>query len=233
MHIPLPFHEQTTTSAVSTGELPDISVVEELLSEVHETYRSLDEGAVADYIPALANADPTLFGASIVGVRGRSFSVGAAQHEFSIQSISKAFVFALVCDELGHDEAREKLGVNATGLAFNSVMAIELNLERTMNPMVNAGAMATTSLVPGNSPEEQWSFILEGLSRFAGRPLVIDQDVYASESHTNLRNQGIAHLLESYGRLYSDPDETTDDLHAPVLAAGHRHRPRRHGRHPG
>ena len=185
-------------------------MVEELLSEVHETYRSLDEGAVADYIPALANADPTLFGASIVGVRGRSFSVGAAQHEFSIQSISKAFVFALVCDELGHDEAREKLGVNATGLAFNSVMAIELNLERTMNPMVNAGAMATTSLVPGNSPEEQWSFILEGLSRFAGRPLVIDQDVYASESHTNLRNQGIAHLLESYGRLYSDPDETTE-----------------------
>ncbi len=210
MHIPLPFHEKTTTSAVSTGELPDVEVVERLLDEVYETYRSVDEGALADYIPALANADPTLFGASIVGVRGRYFSAGDAQHEFSIQSISKAFVFALVCDELGHDEAREKLGVNATGLSFNSVMAIELNPERTMNPLVNAGAMATTSLVPGNSPDEQWAFILRGLSRFAGRPLVLDQDVYMSESHTNLRNQGIAHLLESYGRLYSDPDETTD-----------------------
>jgi len=210
MHIPLPFHEQTTTAAVSTGELPTAEVVETLLEEVHQAYRSLDEGAVADYIPALADAEPSLFGCCIVGVRGRSFGVGDALYEFSIQSISKAFVFALVCDVLGHEEARQKLGVNATGLAFNSVMAIELNRERTMNPMVNAGAMATTSLVPGHTPDEQWEFIRDGLSRFAGRPLVLDQEVYRSESHTNLRNQGIAHLLESYGRLYSDPDETTD-----------------------
>ena len=210
MHIPLPFHEKTATDAVSTGTLPDVDVVETLLTEVYDAYRSIDEGTVADYIPALANADPDLFGLCIVGVRGRSFGAGSALHEFSLQSISKAFVFALVCDELGHDTARQKLGVNATGLAFNSVMAIELNQERTMNPMVNAGAMATTSLVPGNSPDDQWAFILEGLSRFAGRPLVLDQEVYRSESHTNLRNQGIAHLLESYGRLYSDPDETTD-----------------------
>jgi len=210
MHIPLPFHEKTTAFAASTGELPDVEVVESLLDEVYATYRTVDEGTVADYIPALADADPSLFGACIVGVRGRTFSAGNAQHEFSLQSISKAFVFALVCNELGHDEAREMLGVNATGLSFNSVMAIELNQERTMNPMVNAGAMATTSLVPGHTPGEQWEFILDGLSRFAGRPLVLDQDVYASESNTNLRNQGIAHLLESYGRLYSDPDETTD-----------------------
>jgi glutaminase len=210
MHIPLPFHENTTTSAVSTGELPSVEVVESLLDEVYEAYRSVDQGAVADYIPALANADPTLFGACIVGVRGRSFSVGNAQHEFSLQSISKAFVFALVCDQIGHDEARERLGVNATGLSFNSVMAIELNEERTMNPMVNAGAMATTSLVPGRTPADRWEFIVDGLSRFAGRPLVLDDEVYASESATNLRNQGIAHLLQSYGRLYSDPDETTD-----------------------
>jgi glutaminase len=89
-------------------------------------------------------------------------------------------------------------------------MAIELNEERTMNPMVNAGAMATTSLVPGSAFEDRWEFIREGLSRFAGRPLELDPGVYASESGTNLRNQGIAHLLQSYGRLYADPDETTD-----------------------
>ncbi len=210
MHIPLPFHETTTTSAVSTGELPTEDVIEELLDEVFDLYGPNDDGAVADYIPALAEADPTLFGISIVGVGGRSFSVGDCLHPFSIQSISKAFVFALVCEAVGHEQAHHKLGVNATGLAFNSVMAIELNEERTMNPMVNAGAMATTSLVPGSTVEERWEFIRLGLSKFAGRPLELDPGVYASESATNLRNQGIAHLLQSYERLYADPDETTD-----------------------
>jgi glutaminase len=210
VHIPLPFHETTTTSAVSTGELPTPEVVESLLDEVFDLYRTLDEGAVADYIPALANVDPSLYGVSIFGVGGRGFSVGDASHLFSLQSISKAFVFALVCEAVGHEEAHRKLGVNATGLAFNSVMAIELNEERTMNPMVNAGAMATTSLVPGASGEAKWEFIRQGLSRFAGRPLDLDPEVYASESTHNLRNQGIAHLLQSYGRLYADPDETTD-----------------------
>ncbi len=210
MHIPLPFHETTTTSAVSTGELPTLEVVESLLGEVYELYRPVEEGAVADYIPALANADPSLFGVSIFGVGGRSASIGDATHLFSLQSISKAFVFALVCDAIGHEEAHHLLGVNATGLGFNSVMAIELNDERTMNPMVNAGAMATTSLVPGATTEDRWEFIRQGLSRFAGRRLELDREVYGSESATNLRNQGIAHLLESYGRLYADPDETTD-----------------------
>ena len=89
-------------------------------------------------------------------------------------------------------------------------MAVELNDERTMNPLVNAGAIATTSLVPGDTAEEKWARIRDGLSRFAGRELSHDEDVYASESATNLRNHGIAHLLESYGRLYFDPDEATD-----------------------
>ena len=89
-------------------------------------------------------------------------------------------------------------------------MAVELNDDRTMNPMVNAGAIATTSLVPGDTAEEKFERIRDGLSRFAGRELSIDEDVYASETATNLRNQGIAHLLESYGRLYFDPDEATD-----------------------
>ena len=166
MDIPLPFHEMTTTSVVSTGQLPTLEVVESLLVEVYDRYRSVDEGALADYIPALANVDPKLFGVSIFGVEGRGASIGDAAHLFSLQSISKAFVFALVCDAVGHEEARRKLGVNATGLAFNSVMAIELNKERTMNPLVNAGALATTSLVPGDTKEEKWEFIHEGLSRF-------------------------------------------------------------------
>jgi glutaminase len=208
VHESLPFDESQTP--ISTGELPSLLEVEQFLHEAYGHYRTDDAGAVADYIPALANADPSLFGACIAGVGGNVAEVGDALHPFSIQSVSKAFVFALVCDALGHVEVLDKIGVNGTGLPFNSVMAIELNNDRTMNPMVNAGAMATTSLVPGATAEDKWEFIRAGLSRFAGRDLQVDDEVYRSETETNLRNQGIAHLLDGYGRMYFDPDESTD-----------------------
>lgn len=195
---------------VSTGRLPSPDVVRALLDEAHGRLSDVDEGAVADYIPALASASPGLFGACVVSVDGNVFAVGDATHRFSVQSVSKPFVFALVCGAIGHEQARDKLGVNSTGLPFNSVMAIELNAERTINPMVNAGAIATTSLVPGADAEEKWQFIEDGLSRFAGRRLELDLGVYESEAAANRRNQGIAHLLHSYGRLYFDPDEATD-----------------------
>ncbi|WP_395658410.1 glutaminase A [Nocardioides sp.] len=155
-------------------------------------------------------ASPDLFGIAVVGPRGRSFEIGDVGAGFSIQSVSKPFVFALVCDTLGYEEARVRLGVNSTGFPFDSLMAVELNDQRTMNPLVNAGAIATTSLVPGATAEEKWEAVRQRLSAFAGRELVVDEEVYASESATNLRNQGIAHLLRSYERLYSDPDEATD-----------------------
>ena len=208
MHESLPFDE--TDVRVSTGQLPSLLEVEQFLHEAYVHYRDDDGGAVADYIPALAEVDPSLFGACITGAAGLFTEVGDAHHPFSIQSVSKAFVFALVCDALGHIEVLDKVGVNGTGLPFNSVMAIELNDDRTMNPMVNAGAMATTSLVPGDTVEAKWTYVQEGLSRFAGRRLEVDDDVYASETATNLRNQGIAHLLDGYGRMYADPDESTD-----------------------
>lgn len=195
---------------ISTGSLPSPEAVRALVEEAWNRYRPLAEGKVADYIPALAKAAPDWFGICVVGVDGAAHAVGEAEKAFSIQSISKPFVFALVCQALGGGKARESVGVNATGLPFNSVMAIELNAERTMNPMVNAGAIATTSLAPGANAEAKWDFIREGLSRFAGRQLELDQDVYASEAATNQRNQGIARLLFGYGRLYSDPDEATD-----------------------
>ena len=119
-------------------------------------------------------------------------------------------MFALVCDTLGYEEARVRLGVNSTGFPFNSLMAVELNAERTMNPLVNAGAIATTSLAPGATREEKWESIRERLSLFAGRELSINEEVYASETATNMRNHGIAHLLKSYERLYFDADEATD-----------------------
>jgi glutaminase len=195
---------------ISTGHLPSDDDVQSLLQDAYDRYREVRDGVVADYIPALACASPDWFGACIVGTRGRVFQVGEATQEFSIQSVSKPFVFALVCEVLGHREARDKLVVNSTGLPFNSVMAIEMGEDRTINPMVNAGAIATTSLVPGDSAADKWLFVLDGLSRFAGRTLVMDPEVYASEMSSNRRNQGIAHLLDSYDRMYWDPDEATD-----------------------
>ena len=208
-HDPLP-GDHPETERVSTGELPPDTDVQALISAGYERYRHLGEGAVADYIPALAAASPSAFGVCVAGVRGRVFSVGDADQEFAIESISKLFVFALVCQALGHEQARRKLGVNSTGLPFNSVMAIELNADRTMNPLVNAGAMATTSLVPGTTADEKFENIVAAMSRFAGRRLVMDDDVYNSEAATNDRNRGIAHLLDGYGRMYCDPDLATD-----------------------
>ena len=206
----LPFDEATTPPRVSTGELPRPEDVQRVVTEAYERYRPNTEGVVADYIPALADASPDLFGISVVGARGRSFEIGDVATRFSIQSVSKPFVFALVCDDAGYDVARHQLGVNSTGLPFDSLLAIELNEDRTMNPLVNAGAIATTSLVRGETATEKFDRIREGLSRFAGRELTISEDVYASESASNMRNQGIAHLLNSYGRVYFDPDAATD-----------------------
>jgi len=198
------------TQYVSTGQLPTDAEVQALITAGYERYRHAGEGAVADYIPALAAASPSAFGVCVSGVRGRIFSIGDAEQEFAIESISKLFVFALVCHTLGHEQARQKLGVNSTGLPFNSVMAIELNADRTMNPLVNAGAIATTSLVPGTTADEKFESIVAAMSQFAGRQLAMDQDVYESESATNDRNRGIAHLLDGYGRMYCDPDLSTD-----------------------
>lgn len=124
---------------VSTGHLPSARLVRSLAAEAYERFKVLDEGAVADYIPALARTEAYLFGLCIAGVNGAVHAAGDAEHAFSIQSISKPFVFALVCQVHGAEPVREMVGVKATGLPFNSVMAVEPNASRTMNPMVNAG----------------------------------------------------------------------------------------------
>ena len=203
-------HDHLAPEWVSTGSLPSDVEIQTIVSTGYKRFRHVDEGSVADYIPALAEVSPEAFGVAVAGVHGRVFTIGDAEQEFTIQSISKLFVFALVCDTLGPAEARNKLGVNSTGLPFDSVMGIELNEDRTMNPMVNAGALATTSLVPGATPEAKFGHIVAGLSAFAGRPLTMDEEVYESEEATNDRNRGIAHLLRGYERLYCDPDVATD-----------------------
>ena len=195
---------------VSTGHLPPADEIVRLVGEAYERYKSNSDGRNSQVYPALAEVPSELFGICVVGTNGAVHSVGAAEHEFSIMSVSKPFVFALVCEAIGAKQAREKLGANATGLPFNSLAAVENSSDGRTNPMVNAGAIATTSLVPGVTADEKWKFIYDGLSKFAGRPLPLNEEVYASATETNFRNQSIARLLQSFGRIYCDPAEATD-----------------------
>ena len=195
---------------ISTGHLPDPGDVTTAVRRAHDRFRTNTDGRNSDVYPALARVPADLFGICVVGTSGNVYQIGDADHEFSIMSVSKPFVFALVCQCLGAEEARERLGVNATGLPFNALSAIEQSRDGRTNPMVNSGAIATTSLVPGATAEARWRFIHEGLSGFAGRTLPLNDEVYASASETNFRNQSIARLLQSYGRIYLDPAEATD-----------------------
>lgn len=203
-----PSHQAATK--VSTGSLPSATHIDDVLETAYQRYLPLTEGNVADYIPSLGNADPAKFGLAMANTDGKIITRGDAHDLFSIQSISKAFVFALVCDAVGHQTVHDLVGVNNTGLPFNSVMALELNGGNPLNPMVNAGALATTALAPGNTLSQKWDFILAGLSAFAGRQLALDLEVYASESATNQRNQALSLLLQSYGRMPFNPLGITD-----------------------
>ena len=200
----------TASSSISTGHLPPAEHVRALIAEAHERFKSIDHGKNADYIPALAKVPKDLFGVCVVSTSGVVYAAGDTDYEFSIQSVSKPFVFALICQAIGEDEARAKLGVNSTGLPFNSVIAVERADDGTTNPMVNAGAIAASSLAPGTTADEKWQFIRDGLSRFAGRDLALNREVYESEAAANQRNQGIASLLQSYDRIYFDPLQATD-----------------------
>ena len=200
--LPLPF--------VSSGTLPSGEFVQQSIEEAHRRYRENHEGEPSRVYPALARVDPDQFGICVVGVSGNVYSVGDCDVGFTIMSVSKPLVFALVCELIGVEEARAKLGANATGYPFNSLVGIERQPDGITNPMVNSGAIATTSLVPGGNHAEKWKFLHDGLSRFAGRELPVNVEILECALDTNFRNRGIARILRSYGSIYSDPDEAVD-----------------------
>jgi len=189
---------------------PTPESVQATVREAYEKFRGDTSGKNADYIPYLAKVPSRLFG--IVGqtTDGQIFSAGDIDYAFSIQSISKVYTLALAMEELGPEEVFKKIGAEPTGRPFNAVMAVEDLPGRTGNPFVNAGAIATTSLIKGSNAAAKWNKILAFYSRAAGSKLTLIDEVYMSEAATNAHNRGIAVLLESYERIYSDPIEATD-----------------------
>jgi glutaminase len=180
------------------------------VNEAYAGFKDLKEGKNANYIKELANVDSNLYSIAIITVDGRVFAAGDQQAQVSIQSVSKAFVLAQVLEESGPTTIREKVGVNATGLPFNSIIAMEINRGAEINSMVNAGAIATTSLVKGTTAAEKWKNIVMKMSEFAGRMLEMDQAVYISEAGDNQRNQAKAMLMNAYGHMYFDALQTVD-----------------------
>jgi glutaminase len=195
---------------VSTGHLPSSERVAMLVAEAHHRFKSNQEGKNSAAYPALERVPSDLFAVCVVGTNSTVHAAGDTEYEFTIMSVSKPFVFALVCQELGVEEVRQRIGVNATGFAFNSLAGIERNQDGRTNPMVNSGAIAATSLAPGQTVEAKWRFIHEGLSRFAGRRLEPNEEVYLAATESNYRNRSIARLLQSYGRIYLDPAQAID-----------------------
>ncbi len=180
------------------------------ITEAHRLYGPLQEGNNASYIPALAEVSPQLFGIVAANAEGETAEVGDSQQVFAIESISKVFTLANVLDEIGAEELRSKIGSNPTGESFSSVQALLLHGGRPLNPFVNAGAIATVSLVAAPSPQGRWEKIAATMEAFAGRRLEVLEDIYRSESETNQHNRAIAWLMESAHAMYSDPMESTD-----------------------
>lgn len=169
-----------------------------LLADILEDIRPGDGGAPASYIPELAAADPDTLAFAVVGPRGRVRAVGDDHVEFTIQSISKPFVLALALEEHGLETVMRRVGAEPSGEPFNAI-SLEPVTGRPANPMINAGAIATSALVGGADVDERTARIAELLSAFAGRSLWVDEAVYASESLTGERNRALAHLLKSHG----------------------------------
>jgi glutaminase len=188
---------------------PRAAEVEAAGDEAYANFKSNAEGKNADYIPILAKVDPKLFGIAIVSTDSQAYSKGDAQYAFSIQSIGKVFTLALALNELGPDVVFEKIGSEATGRPFNSVNAVVDIPGHTGNPMVNAGAIATVSLLKGTA-NEKWNRILSFYSEAAGEKLNFLDEVYRSEAATNEGNRALAALLLKYNRIYADPVESVD-----------------------
>ncbi len=188
----------------------DAKAISTAVASAHRDNAADTTGVNASYIPYLATVDEALFGVAVVTADGQLFEAGDARFEFAIESLSKLFTMALAMQDVGAAEFHRKVGTNPTGMAFNSVMALELHDDQPRSALVNAGAISSTSLVPATDAEQRWQKILAVQSAFAGRQLALSQEVNASEQATNFRNRAITWLLHESGYVYSDPMQACD-----------------------
>jgi glutaminase len=198
----------TSMPASARGPMPDPATkdFQRVVDAAYAKYKDLKDGKNADYIPILTETPSDLFGVVIVTKDGKVYSAGDVDYKFSIQSVSKPFTAALVMSQQSPQVLREKIGVEPTGMAFNSKLALAI-YENSVNPLVNAGAIAAVSLVQATSEQDRWNKVLQNLADFAGAPLTVLEKVYESEYTTAFGNRGIANLLYNWGRLYSEPEE--------------------------
>ncbi|MBD2002280.1 MULTISPECIES: glutaminase A [Cyanophyceae] len=184
-------------------------ILQNFLNELHLKYKSMRDGLLANYIPELAKANPDWFGICIATVDGQIYEVGDYEQLFTIQSISKAFVYGMALEDHGRDYVLTRVGVEPTGDSFNSIVLDESS-KRSYNPMVNAGAIATTSLIKGSGPTERLVRMLDMFQRYVGHNLFIDMPVFMSERTTGHRNRAMAHLMLNFGMIDAKIEEALD-----------------------
>ena len=181
-----------------------------IIEQAHQKYKSNHDGKVADYIPALASYSPDNFAITLATVEGKIYQTGDVKKAFPMESLSKVFTLALAMEQRGPQEVLDKLGANATGLPFNSGLAVELTQGAPENPLVNAGAMSTVSLIAAKDKTERWNNILNNLNAWADSSLHVNEPVFQSEMETNQHNQALAMLMNSYHSFYGDPQEAVE-----------------------
>jgi glutaminase len=189
---------------------PRRELVESVVRQAYDKFIGDNRGKNADYIPYLAQVDSKLFGIAVVTTDNQVVTLGDVKYSFSIQSISKVFTLALAMEELGSDTVFKRIGSEPTGRPFNSPLAVVDMPTHTGNPLVNAGAIATTSLISGANANERWNKILDFYSKAAGEKLTLIDEVYKSEAATNTGNKALSMLLAKYDRIYADPFESVD-----------------------
>jgi glutaminase len=194
----------------SSPVAPRREIAESAVREAYDKYKGETRGKNADYIPYLAHVDSKLFGIALVTTDNSSLTMGDVKYSFSIQSISKVFTLALAMEELGPEKVFEKIGSEPTGRPFNSPIAVVDMQTHSGNPLVNAGAIATASLISAANPDERWNKILDFYSKAAGEKLTLIDEVYQSEAATNTGNKALSMLLAKYDRIYSDPFPAVD-----------------------
>jgi glutaminase len=200
----------TAPSSKVSPVAPRREQVQAIVNDAYNKFKGDTRGKNADYIPELAKVDSKLFGIAVVTTDNQSVAVGDTKVPFSIQSIAKVFSLALAMDEQGPDKVFAKIGSEPTGRAFNSPVAVVDMPTHTANPLVNAGAMATVSLISGKTAAEKWNKILNYYGRVAGEKLTLIDAVYKSEAATNTGNKALSYLLAKYDRIYADPFESVD-----------------------